>query len=242
MRRALLASIAVAVLSASAAALDVPYLSGRVNDDAHLLDAPSASALELKLKNYEMRTGRQFAVLTIPSLEGEGLEDFSLRVARTWRLGRAGIDDGVLLLIAKDDRKVRIEVGYGLEGVLTDAQCGRIIRDAIVPRFRGGDFAGGVTDGVGAVLAVLGGGGDWYAPPEKSASRASIWLAKFRSVFGIVFVLLMIALGVYQSLYDDSPRSYGWYGSGDWSGTGGDGGGFTGGVGSFGGGGSSGSW
>jgi uncharacterized protein len=157
MRRALLSVFAGAILAAPAAALEVPYLSGRVNDDARLLDARTAKDLDRKLKDYESRTGRQLVVLTIPSLEGAPLEEFSLKVARTWKLGRKGVDDGILLLVARDDHKVRIEVGYGLEGALTDAQCGRIIRDAIVPRFRGGDFSRGVVAGVDEMLAQLSG-------------------------------------------------------------------------------------
>lgn len=161
MRRALLAA-AVLALALPAAALEVPYLSGRVVDEARLLDAASAQDLETTLKAFEQRTGRQVAVLTLPSLEGEVLEDFSIKVARTWKLGRAGRNDGVLILVARDDRKARIEVGYGNEGALTDAAAGRIIRDRMVPRFRAGDYAGGIKDGAAAVLGTLDGS---YSPP-----------------------------------------------------------------------------
>ena len=167
MRRALLAALAGAALALPAAALDVPYLSGRVNDDAHLLDAGTASTLEQTLKAYEAKTDQQIVVLTLPSLEGEPLEDFSIKVARAWKLGRKGKDDGILILVARDDRKMRIEVGYGLEGTLPDALAGRIVRDEMVPRFRGGDFPGGVTAGVGAVIKVLDGE---YAPPPEDAA------------------------------------------------------------------------
>jgi uncharacterized protein len=155
-------AVAVCALALPAAALDVPYLSGRVNDDARLLDAASSKNLDAKLKDYEAKTGRQLVVLTVPSLEGEALEDFSIKVARTWKLGRKGQDDGILILVARDDHKARIEVGYGLEGTLPDALAGRIIRDEMVPRFRGGDYAGGLTTGADAIVAVLAG---TYSPP-----------------------------------------------------------------------------
>jgi uncharacterized protein len=167
MRRALLAIFAGAALARSAAALEVPFLSGRVNDEARLFDAQSASSLEKTLKDYEAGTGRQFVVLTIPSLEGEPLEEFSLKAARTWKLGTKK-NDGVLLLVARDDRKVRLEVGYGLEGSLPDALSGRIIRDEMVPRFRRGDYAGGVTAGVDAAIKAM----ERASSPPMQARRA----------------------------------------------------------------------
>jgi uncharacterized protein len=172
MRRALLLVAAGAALSSSAFALDVPYLSGRVNDDAHLLDANMTQVVENQLKAYEAKTGRQFVVLTIPSLENEDLEGFSIKVARTWKLGTKGKDDGILLLVARDDHKVRIEVGYGLEGSLPDALCGRIIRDEIVPRFRRGQFADGVNSGVAAVIQTL--DGTYSPPPDAAATRMTM--------------------------------------------------------------------
>jgi uncharacterized protein len=170
MRRLLAAAAVLAVLSAPAAALDVPYLSGRVVDDAHLLDARTAAAVDSQLKAYEEKTGRQLVVLTLPSLDGEALEDFSIKVARTWRIGRKGKDDGILLLVARDDRKVRIEVGYGLEGDLPDALCGRIIRGVMIPRFRAGDYSGGVEAGVNAIIGTLAGG---YTPPADAPTFRS---------------------------------------------------------------------
>jgi len=198
MRRALLAAVAVAALALPGAALEVPFLSGRVNDDAHLLDAGAAQRLEAELKAYEAKTGRQFAVLTIPSLEGAVLEDYSLKVARAWKLGRKDKDDGILLLVSRDDRKLRFEVGYGLEGDLPDALCGRIIRDAIVPRFRGGDYAGGIAAGVESVLSALGAGpAPARARPDASNPGAlgPVYFA-FRAAmlaFGGVLVMLILA-------------------------------------------------
>jgi len=174
------ALLALALLSPLASALEVPYLSGRINDDAHLLDAATASSLEQTLKSYEEKTGQQIAVLTIPSLEGEPLEDFSLKVSRTWKLGRAGKNDGILLLIAKNDRKMRIEVGYGLEGTLPDALCGRIVRDEIVPKFRENDFSGGISAGVNAILSVLAGE---YSPSERTSPSGNSHSGSSRNDF-----------------------------------------------------------
>ena len=171
MRLLVLAGLACALLASGAAALDVPYLTGRVNDDAHLFDASAASDLDRTLKAYEGKTGRQFVVLTVPTLGDDALEDFSIKVARAWKLGRKGQDDGILLLVAKDDHKVRFEVGYGLEGDLPDARCGRIIRDEMVPHFRSGDYAGGVKAGVNAVIGSL--NGTYSPPPDPAESGAN---------------------------------------------------------------------
>jgi uncharacterized protein len=155
-RRDLLLAVLLAVLFASSvSALEVPYLSGRVIDTAGLLSPAAVDQLGEQLRVLEEGTGAQVVVLTIPSLEGDSLEDFSLRVVETWKLGRADVDDGVLVLIARDDRKMRIEVGYGLEGALTDAQSGRIIDRVMAPRFRAGDFDGGVAGAVEAVSAAI---------------------------------------------------------------------------------------
>jgi uncharacterized protein len=138
-----------------AAAVQVPALAARVNDYAAMLSPATRQQLESVLTALDQEESTQLAVLTINSLEGEDLEEFSLKVAEKWRLGQKGLDNGALLLIAKDDRKLRIEVGYGLEGVLTDLTCGRIIRDIITPRFRNGNFDQGVIDGVSAMIAAV---------------------------------------------------------------------------------------
>lgn len=157
-------------LAAPAAALDVPFLSGRINDNANLLSPSTRSSLEAKLKDFEARTGHQVAVLTLDSLEGDVLESFSLKVTRTWGLGRKGQNDGVLFLISKTDRKLRIEVGHGLEGSIPDALAGRIIQNEVVPRFRSGDFEGGITAGVDAIVAAAEG---TYSPPRESRHSGS---------------------------------------------------------------------
>ena len=132
-------------------ALDVPPLTGRVVDLAGVLPAQDAEQLTAQLKAHEEHTGNQVAVLILPSLEGEPLEEYSHRIATTWKLGRKGIDNGALLFIALKERKLRIEVGYGLEGTLTDLRSSRIIRQEIVPRFKAGDIPGGVRAGTEAM-------------------------------------------------------------------------------------------
>lgn len=139
----------------SADARDIPELTARVNDYAAMLSRSTEKQLEDMLATLEQEESTQLAVLTITSLQGENLEKFSLKVVEKWQLGRQGLDNGGLLLIAKDDRKIRIEVGYGLEGTLTDLESGRIIRNVISPRFRNGDFDRGVLDGVTAMVAAV---------------------------------------------------------------------------------------
>jgi uncharacterized protein len=136
-------------------ALDVPPLTGRVVDLSHALSANEADSLAAILKAHEDQTGNQVAVLILPSLEGESLEEYSHRVATTWKLGKKGTDNGALLLIVLKERKLRIEVGYGLEDTLTDLRSAHIIRNEIVPRFRSGDIPGGVQAGVDAILKTI---------------------------------------------------------------------------------------
>lgn len=171
-------------------AKEVPFLSGRVVDEAQLLPPDQAQAIEEKLRRFEEQTGDQVAVLTVDSLDGEALEDYSLRVAETWGLGQKEKDNGVLLLIARDDRKLRIEVGYGLEGQLTDLQSGRIIRNVIVPRFKAGDYPGGIDAGVDAILGTL--SGEPGAIPEDTgpAPGQSMDLAG-RAIMGLIFFLVV---------------------------------------------------
>ena len=128
------AALLGAALAAPLPALEVPFLSGRVVDLAGMLTESEKQSVEQKLAAFEKKTGAQVAVLTLPSLEGEPLEDYSIRVVETWKLGRTGHDDGVLLLIARDDRKMRIEVGRGLEDRLTDLVAGRILDHLLRPR------------------------------------------------------------------------------------------------------------
>jgi len=166
-------------------ALDVPPLTGRVVDLAHVLPNSTVESLTTQLAAHEAQSSNQIAVLIIPSLEGEPLEEFSHRVATTWKLGQKGTDNGVLLLVAIGERKVRIEVGYGLEGVLTDIRSAQIIRNEIVPRFRAGDLPGGVTAGINAVLRTIEG---TYQAPEKAVPRQE------SGVIGQVVVAVIVGL------------------------------------------------
>jgi uncharacterized protein len=135
-------------------ALDIPALRGRVNDYAGIIRPDKAQQLEERLARFEQESGHQIAILIIPSLEGDALEDFSIRVAEKWKIGQKGFDNGAILVVAQKDRKLRIEVGYGLEGVLPDAIAHRIISEIIVPRFRENDYSGGIEAGVNAIMQV----------------------------------------------------------------------------------------
>ena len=187
LRALLLVVVAAGGFAAPAAALDVPPLTGRVVDAAHLLPEPVAKTLSDDLAAHEARTGNQVAVLTLPSLEGEPLEEFSHHVATTWKLGQKGTDNGVLILVVPGDRKVRIEVGYGLEGTLTDAKSAHIIREEMAPRFRSGDFPGGIAAGVKAVLGTIEG---TYRPPE----RAPVQTGRTQSALGMLFLAVVVGI------------------------------------------------
>ncbi len=167
-----------------ASALDVPPLTGRVTDLAGVLPAHEAEQLSDQLKAHEDNTGNQVAVLILPSLEGEPLEEYSHRVATTWKLGRKGTDNGVLLFIALKERKLRIEVGYGLEGTLTDLRSAHIIRQEIAPRFKAGDIPGGVRAGTEAILKTI--EGTYRAVDEPQGRPASTSGAFEYVVIGIV--------------------------------------------------------
>lgn len=173
MRKRLTVSILVAVALAllvchTALALDVPQLKGRVNDYAGILSPATERQLDTVLKDLERTDSTQIVVLTVSSLQGDNLEAFSLRVAEGWKIGQKDLDNGALLLIAVKERKLRIEVGYGLEGSLTDLMAGRIIRNVIVPRFKEGSFDQGVTDGVAAMIGVVKGE---FTPPQQARRR-----------------------------------------------------------------------
>lgn len=151
-------------LSSPALALDLPALHGHVNDYAAMLSPARAAALEQQLSDFERSDSTQIVVLTVPTLGGEILEEFSIKVAEAWKIGQKGVDNGVILLVAKGERKVRIEVGRGLEGKLTDLVSGRIIRAEIAPKFKSGDFDGGIAAGVNALIQVT--KGEYKAPRD----------------------------------------------------------------------------
>jgi uncharacterized protein len=142
---------------AASADVAVPPLTGRVVDQTGTLTTEAAARLEQKLRDFEARKGSQVAILIVPTTAPETIEQFSIRVAEAWKIGRKKIDDGAILLIAKNDRKLRIEVGYGLEGALTDVTARRIIDEVITPKFKNGDFSGGVEDGIDRTISVIDG-------------------------------------------------------------------------------------
>jgi uncharacterized protein len=152
------------------AAVAVPPLQSRVTDLTGTLTGQQSSALEQTLAEFEARKGAQIAVLLVPTTQPETIEEYAVRVEETWKLGRKGVDDSVLLLIAKQDRKVRVEVGYGLEGVLPDAAAKRIIEDDITPRFKEGDFYGGLRAGVDRVMRTVEGE---PLPPPRVTGRST---------------------------------------------------------------------
>jgi uncharacterized protein len=224
-------------------ALDIPRLTGYINDQAGMVSPETELQLENYLRELERTDSTQVAVLTIPSLEGEVLEDFSIRVAEAWGLGQKEKDNGILLLVSRDDRKIRIEVGYGLEGELTDLLAGRIIDNEITPHFRQGDFDGGIMAGVNALGSAV--RGEYEAASESSGSgedRRSPWGFLALLLFMGPSLLRFTALGRHGR---SSRRSSGIWIGGPFTGGGGSGGfggGFSGGGGGFGGGGASGGW
>jgi len=155
--RASLLALLLCWAASALALVAVPPLSGRVVDQTGTLGSNDIASLTQTLKDLEARKGSQIAVLIVPTTDGEAIEQFSLRVAEAWKIGRKKIDDGALLVIAKNDRRLRIEVGYGLEGVLTDATTKRIIDEDITPKFKTGDFAGGVSAGVKRMVGIVNG-------------------------------------------------------------------------------------
>lgn len=167
MRKAVFLAVALlltVILGSLAWAAEVPPLRGYVNDYASMLSPSAAQQLEQELASFERSDSTQIAVLTIPSLEGQDLESYSIGVVEKWQLGQKGKDNGALLLIVKNDRKIRIEVGRGLEGKLTDLVSGRIIRNEISPAFKRGDIDGGVIAGVNAIMATV--RGEYTAQPR----------------------------------------------------------------------------
>ncbi len=238
-------------ITSGAAALEIPPAPqpgarwGYVSDFAGALTDARKDALEAKLKALDASDSTQVAVVVLKSLEGESLEDFSVRLAQGWGIGQADKDNGVLLLVALEDRAVRIEAGYGLEGKLTDAVSGMIIRNEIIPHFRQGDVAGGVEAGAEAIAAVV--RGEYTGPPDSQNPTPEIFgLLFFLAILGFVFMILMR-----QRYVLGGARRSGFYytgfGSGGWSrGSSGFSSGSSGfgsfGGGGFGGGGASGRW
>jgi len=241
---ALVALVLASLTTQAALALDVPPLRGHVNDLAGLLSAGERQALEAKLTSHEEATGQQLALLTIKSLEGQALETYAIDVAEKWKLGRKKQDDGLIMLIAVDDRKMRIEVGYGLEGDIPDAFASSLIREVMQPAFRGGQFGAGIDRSFDLLMArARGEAVPAPQPKPKPKARRVTGLSAVVPliVFGLFFLNLVFGLGRGRR---HGPVFFGGGGGGFGGGGfgGGGGGGFSGGGGGFGGGGASGDW
>jgi uncharacterized protein len=168
----------------------VPPLSGRVVDQTGTLSSGDVDALTQRLRDFETRKGSQIAVLIVPTTAPETIEQYSIRVAEAWKIGRKKIDDGAILLVAKNDHKLRIEVGYGLEGALTDVTSQRIIDEIITPKFRSGDFAGGISDGVDRIMSVVD-GEPLPAPVAQQQDSGSSLFQQINLPFAIILVLML---------------------------------------------------
>lgn len=250
-----------------AAAAELLPLTGRVVDAADMIDPQTEAALTQRLADFEAKSSDQIVVATLPSLDGETIEQFANRQFRAWKLGQAGEDNGVLLLVARDDRKMRIEVGYGLEGDLTDLLSMLIIQDTMVPRFRAGDFSGGISAAVDDIITVLeGNAADLEARAKRNQQSQeqglpweviliiAFWAIIFFGSFGMALLAPIFGKKLGPNRYrwlgmdivigggsGGSSRG-GYSGGGGWSSGSSGGGGFSGGGGSSGGGGASGGW
>lgn len=243
--------IGLLFLTGAALSLEIPQKpKGRVSDYAGVLTREQIAALDARLRSYEEETTNQIAVAILKSLDGEDLEDFSIRLAEKWKIGTASRDNGVILLISLDDRKMRVEVGYGLEGALTDATADSIIRNSIAPHFRRGDYYGGISAGVEKIIEAT--KGEYKAEPATGEREGEDY---FNIILLSVIVLALIFIMWEQRRQDSYTFERGGWSSGRgfprgrWGhggrGRGGgrsSGGGFSGGGGGFGGGGASGGW
>lgn len=205
MRRVLLALLILFGLAASAQAQQFPKLTGRVVDAAQLLSPADVADLDSKLAALEQRSSRQLVVATVPSLDGLEIEDYGYRLGRSWGIGQKGANNGAILLVAPNERKVRVEVGTGLEPILTDAFSNRVVEEVIIPRFKANDMPGGIKAGVDALITQL------QAPPEV-AERAAVEAAQKRAqqrqgsrdgevnifpviVWGMIIMFVLLSLG-----------------------------------------------
>jgi uncharacterized protein len=269
--RACALSLLLVALPVWAQLQPVPALTGHLVDAAGMLDASQRTRLEATLADYEAKTGSQIAVLTVKSTEPEAIEQFSIRVTDAWKLGRKGVDDGVLLMVARDNpsalRRLRIEAGRGVQGVLTDAQSKRVLQDVIAPYFREKDYYAGLNAGVGAIATLLNQEkfpaplqtpapaaaphGDGSGFPFLSLIFIAVGFMVLRAIFGGRGRGASLSRGnwgsgatgfVIGNILANAGRGGGGFGGGGFTGGGGSGGGFSGGGGSFDGGGASGDW
>ena len=195
-------ALALCWFSQAEAEVPVPALTGRVTDLTATLTVEQKAALEQTLQTFEARKGSQLALLIVPTTAPETIEQYSLRVAELWKLGRKKVDDGAILVVAKSDRAMRIEVGYGLEGALNDATSKRIISEIITPRFVESDFYGGISAGVGQIIRVI----DGESLPEPKVKR-NIDGASIQQFVPVIFVLAIVLGGVLRSALGRFPGS-----------------------------------
>lgn len=230
----------LACVGAAQAALTFPALTGRVVDSAQMIDPAVREQLTQQLQALEQTSGDQLVVVTVPDLQGVPIEDYGYQLGRQWGIGQKGKDNGALLIVSRDDRQLRIEVGYGLEGVLTDAQSWVIINQVILPKFKAGNFSQGIHDGVAAMIQVV--GGEPLAVPAHVADanfamdNPGFSIGLFILLIGVLWLCNRMGLpvgAILLAILNSSGR-----GGGGGSG----GGGFRGGGGGFGGGGASGGW
>jgi len=181
---------------AAPAEIPVPPLTAPVIDQTGTLNSEQIAALDRILRAFHERKGSQISVLLLPTTQPETIEQYSIRVVEQWKLGRQGVDDGVLLLVAKDDRAVRIEVGYGLEGALPDVIANRITDQVIVPRFRQGDFAGGISEGVNRIIAVI--EGEPLPAVERRSERSTEGIG---SALPLLLMLVFVGSGILRRMF-----------------------------------------
>lgn len=201
---ALLLGLAAASLALSQDLVPVPPLAGRVTDLTGTLSAEQIAALDKRLGDFEARKGAQIAVLLVPTTQPESIEQFGIRVAEQWKIGRTKVDDGAILIVAKNDRALRIEVGYGLEGAVPDLKASRIIREVITPRFRANDFYGGIAAGTQALMNLVE-GEDLPPPKARDGSRGG----DFGNLDSLFMILLILATVVGAILTRVAGRFFG---------------------------------
>ncbi|HCJ50267.1 MAG TPA: hypothetical protein DHV67_00195, partial [Gallionella sp.] len=194
--------LALLLIGAAQAEVAVPPPTQRVTDLTATLDAGQTQSLEARLAAFEQQKGAQLAVLIVPTTQPETIEQYGLRVVEAWKLGRKGVDDGVLLLVAKDDRALRIEVGYGLEGALNDATANRIVEEIIVPHFKSGEFYSGIEAGIAAIIKVI--EGEPLPPPKRLSVAAG---QDMQSLMFIGFVIVVAVGGMLRAMLGRVPAA-----------------------------------
>ena len=198
--RAMIALCALLWAGGALAEVAVPALVNRVTDQTGTLSATEKQSLEQQLAAFEQRKGSQIVVLVVPSTQPESIEQFSLRVAEKWQIGRTKVDDGALLVVAKDDRSLRIEVGYGLEGALNDATAERIVSDTIAPYFKQNDFYGGIAAGTAQMMKVIDG-----EPLPAPARRPSAEDGGLQKLFPLIFVITLLVSEASRAMFGRLP-------------------------------------